>query len=201
MCTSAVVLVAAGGGLAVAATGASIRPLGLDGSHGPRKAAALQRLASVAATDSSTAVSGPPAFVRHPIPARMLGPEAPVPIPPSVLRVRNAWLVSDGRTLVAVYAGAAGNDPARGRLVIVRQDLVAGRQTLRTIDCGPIGPLEIRAAPLGVSAERAAQAGSIALRASSGARLRLDVGADRLRRQCPLPLTRPSRTAGTVARP
>ena len=39
--------------------------------------------------------------------------------------------MSDGRTLVAVYAGAAGNDPSVGRLVVVRQNLASGAQTVR----------------------------------------------------------------------
>jgi hypothetical protein len=129
----------------------------------------------------------------QPIPARMLGDEVPVPIPPSILRERNGWLVSDGRTLVAVYAGAAGNDPSVGRLVIVRQDLVAGRQTVRTLDAGRTGALAIAAAPLGSSVETSAQTGSIRLRALGGRELRLDLGAGTL--------TRRSRSADTVPRP
>ena len=48
---------------------------------------------------------------------QMLGTAAPVPIAPSVLQPRNGWLVSNSKTLVAVYAGAAGNDPSIGRVV------------------------------------------------------------------------------------
>jgi len=90
--------------------------------------------------------------------------------------VRNGWLVSDGRTLVAVYAGAAGNDPSVGRLVIVRQDLVAGRQTVRTLDEASTGALSIAAAPVGGSVETSAQTGSIRLRTANGRALRLDLG-------------------------
>jgi hypothetical protein len=129
----------------------------------------------------------------HPIPARMLGPGVPVPISPSILREQDGWLVSDGRTLVAVYAGAAGNDPSVGRLVIVRQDLVAGRQTVRTLDAGPTGVLAIVAAPLGKAVETSAQTGSIRLRTAGGRVLRLDLGAGTL--------TRRSRSADTVLRP
>ena len=106
----------------------------------------------------------------------MLGPDVPVPIPPSVLQVQNGWLVSDGKTLVAVYAGAAGNDPTVGRLVIVRQDLVAGRQTVRTLDAGPTGALTIATAPLGRSVETAAQMGSIGVRTAGGRALHVDLG-------------------------
>lgn len=129
------------------------------------------------------AASGSPserAAVSQPIPARMLGPDVPVPISPAILRVRNGWLVSDGRTLVAVYAGAAGNDSSVGRLVIVRQDLVAGTQTVRTVDAGPTGALAIAAAPLGTTVETSAQAGSILVKPAVGRALRLDLGTGRV---------------------
>lgn len=116
-----------------------------------------------------------PATALHAIPVRMLGPDVPVPIPPSLLRERNGWLVRDGRTLVAVYAGAAGDNPSVGRLVIVRQDLVAGRQTVRVLDAGPIGALAIVAAPLGSSVETSAQEGSIRIGTAGGRALRLDL--------------------------
>lgn len=117
-----------------------------------------------------------PESAPRPIPARMLGPGVPVPIPPALLRVRNGWLVSDGRTLVAVYAGSAGNHPSVGRLVIVRQDLVAGKQTVSTLEAGRTGALAITAAPLGDSVETSAQTGSLGLRSAGGRALRLDLG-------------------------
>jgi hypothetical protein len=117
-----------------------------------------------------------PGSVPDAIPARMLGPAVPVPISPSLLRVRNGWLVSDGKTLVAVYAGAAGDDPSVGRVVVVRQDFVVGRQTVRTLDAGPTGALSITAAPLGSSVETSAQTGSIGLGTAGGRPLRLDLG-------------------------
>jgi hypothetical protein len=171
VCVGAVCLLAAGGGLAVAA---------LDASTPPDKATALQRLASVARTDSSTEPAAPPEGSPDPIPARMLGSEVPVPVSPALLRERNGWLVSDGTTLVAVYAGAAGDDPSVGRVVIVRQDLVAGRQTVRTIDAGATGALTIAAAPLGSSVETSAQTASIRLRAGDGRVLALDLGTNAL---------------------
>jgi hypothetical protein len=160
----------AGGGLALADV--SIPGLGANVPVPPEKAAALQRLASVATTDSS---SEP-----QPIPGRMLGSSVPVPIPPSILRARNGWLVSDGRTLVAVYAGAAGSDPALGRVVIVRQDLVAGSQRIRIVDAGRTGALTIAAAPLGASVETSAQTGDIRLQTSGGGQLLLDLGAGKV---------------------
>jgi hypothetical protein len=152
------------GGFALAASGGS-----------DEKAAALQRLASVASTDSNTEPAVTPDSEPHPILARMLGSDVPVPISPTLLHVQNGWLVSDGRTLVAVYAGAAGNDPSVGRLVIVRQDLLAGRQTVRTLDVGQTGALAISAAPLGSSVEKSAQTASILLRTAGGGMLHLDL--------------------------
>ena len=166
----AVCVLAAGGGIAAAA----IVPAPQE------KAAALQRLVSVATTDSNTEPAAPPGSLPQPVPARMLGSDVPVPIPPSVLRERNGWLVSDGRTLVAVYAGAAGNNPSVGRLVIVRQDLVAGRQTVHTLDAGLTGALTITAAPLGRAVETSAQTGSIRVQAAGRRALRLDLGAGTL---------------------
>jgi hypothetical protein len=160
--------VGAGGGFAVA---------GAVRGDPPEKAAALGRLESVATTDSSAEPAPAPSSAPQPIPGRMLDSTVPVPISPSILRARNGWLVSDGRTLVAVYAGAAGSDPEVGRVVIVRQNLVAGKQAIRIVDAGPTGALTIAAAPLGASVETSAQTGEILLRSAAGAQLLLDLGA------------------------
>jgi hypothetical protein len=141
------------------------------------KAAALDRLASVAITDSNVEPAAAPSLESSPIQGQMLGSDVPVPVSPSIVTVRNGWLVSDGKTLVAVYAGAGGSDPAAGRVVIVRQDLIAGRQTVRAIDAGPTGALTITAAPLGSAVETSAQTGTIRLRTAGGRLLTLDVGA------------------------
>jgi hypothetical protein len=167
---------AAGGGFALAdAIGGSV-PASAE------KAAALSRLNAVATTDSNTLPAPAPVSEPHGIPAQILGNDVPVPIAPSLLRLQNAWLVSNGKTLVAVYAGAAGGDPARGRVVIVRQDLVAGTQTVKTIDAGRTGALTIAAAPLGPAVEGTAQTGTLRLRAPGGRTLTLDVGTSKVGR-------------------
>lgn len=163
-----------GGGLALA--GVSIPGLGSNVAVPPEKAAALQRLVSVATTDSSTQPAPEPGSEPQPIPGRILGTNVPVPISPSILRPRNGWLVSDGKTLVAVYAGAAGSDASLGRVVIVRQDLVAGRQTIRVVDTGPTGALTIADAPVGASVETSAQTGDVQLETAGGRVLVLDLG-------------------------
>lgn len=164
-CAGAVCVLAVGAGIAAAVS-----------RQDPReKAAALARIAAVETSDSNTEPAAVPGSAPHPIPARMLGSGAPVPISPSILQPRNGWLVSDGRNLVAIYAGAAGDDPSTGRVVVVRQDLVAGRQTIRTVDARGTGAFAITAAPLGRSAETSAQTGRIHLRTVTGRALHLDL--------------------------
>jgi len=163
--------VGAGGGFALA---------GAVRDDPPEKAAALERLGSVATTDSSIEPAPAPSFEPQPIPARMLGSETPVPISPAILRARNGWLVSDGRTLVAVYAGASGSDPSLGRVVIVRQDLVAAKQVIRFVDAGPTGALTIAAAPLGALVETSAQTGEIRLQSAGGRLFVLDLGGNKI---------------------
>jgi sarcosine oxidase gamma subunit len=180
---AAVVLVGAAGVAAADVAGVSIPRLGVDTPVPTDKAPPLQRLVTVATTDASTAPSAAapePDSQPNPIPGQMLGSDAPVPVAPSLLQEKNGWLVSNGRTLVAVYAGAAGGDSSTGRVVIVRQNLVSGRQTVATLDAGPTGALTIATAPLGASVETTAQSGGIHLRAAGGRSFTLDLGTGRL---------------------
>jgi hypothetical protein len=114
---------------------------------------------------SSLSNKGPAARLLPPvgdrIPAHILPPETPIPVSPALVRVTNAWLVSDGRTLVAVYAGEAGNDPSTGRFVIVRQNLVVGFQTRDVVDVAAAGSLRITDAPTGAAVETSAQRGDL----------------------------------------
>jgi len=175
-------------GLAVGACGGFALAGSISGSA--EKEAALNRLAAVATTDSNAAPAPAPASTSQPITGQMLHTDVPVPIAPSIVRVENGWLVSDGKTLVAVYAGAAGNDASVGRVVIVRQNLIAGRQTVRTVDAGSTGALAISAAPLGSAVESSAQRGSLRLRTAGGRFLTLDLGTNNISRDAhgtPLP--------------
>lgn len=177
----AVLLVGAGGVGAADVAGVSIPQLGVDTPVPTDKAAALERLVTVATTDATTAPSAAaPEPDSHPLPGQMLGADAPVPVSPSVLQETNGWLVSNGKTLVAVYAGAAGGGSSTGRIVIVRQNLVSGRQTVATLDAGPTGALTIASAPLGASVETTAQTGGIHLRAVGGRSFTLDLATGRL---------------------
>ena len=172
-----VLALGAGCGLAVAAVGGvSIPQLGINVPVSAEKAAALERLASVGTTDSNRAPAPAPKTALHPIPARVLGLDVPVPVAPSLLQPENGWIVSNGKTLVAVYSGAAGSDRSVGRVVIVRQDLVAGKQTVRILDVRSTGALTIARAPVGSFVETSAQSGTIRLRSADGRRFVLDLG-------------------------
>ena len=170
-----------GAGLAsAAAVGVSIPELGINVPVPAEKSSGLERLVSVATTDSNTQPASVPSSEPEPIPGQLLGSDVPVPVPPSILREQNGWLVSDAKTLVAVYAGTAGGDSSVGRVVIVRQDLVAGSQTVRIVDAGQTGVLSIAHAPLGSSIETSAQTGAISLRTGSGRSVTLDLGTDKV---------------------
>lgn len=172
-----VFVLGAGCGLAAAAVeGVSIPQLGINVPVPAEKAAGLERLATVGTTDSNTTQAPVPTAASLPISAQMLGHDVPIPVAPALLRPRNGWLVSDGRSLVAVYSGAAGSDRSVGRVVIVRQDLLVGRQTVRILDVPSTGALTITRAPVGSSVETSAQRGSIRLRTASGRQFVLDLG-------------------------
>ena len=120
-----------------------------------------------------------PAPVFDRIPGHMLSADTPVPVSPELVDVENGWLVSDGKTLVAIYAGAAGNDSTRGRFVIVRQDLAAGRQTMDVVDVPGAGAVSITDAPKGVAVETTAQRDRIRFRGTRGPKGDLDLVTDK----------------------
>jgi hypothetical protein len=119
-------------------------------------------------------------FTGDRIPAHMLPPGTPPPLSPALIRVTNGWVVSDGRTLVAVYAGEAENDPGVGLFAIVRQDLVFGLQTQDTVKVGRTGAVRITGAPSGGAVEKAAQRGDLAFSSATGARGVLHLARDTL---------------------
>jgi hypothetical protein len=81
------------------------------------------------------------------IPAGMLPTDAPVPLPPSLINVTNAWEVADGNQLVSVYAGSAGDNPSTGRFVIIRQQFPPGGQTVNVVDVPNSGAVKLVNAP------------------------------------------------------
>lgn len=165
-------------GLAAASSSDVSTPrLGSAASVPPDKAAALVNRMPSAATDATAGTAAAPAFAPEPIPAKILDSDVPVPVPAAVVNETNGWLVSDGYNLVAVYAGSKADDPTQGRVVIVRQDLSAGKQTVQIVDAGSTGPLTVAtgAAPTGAAVETSAQSGTLTLTTSHGTRLKLDI--------------------------
>jgi hypothetical protein len=142
----------------------------------PNQAAAISK--PPAGTPASTAEKQEPVAAADPIPAKLLGSDAPVPISPEILQATNGWVVSDGSTLVAVYAGSAGDDPGKGRLAIVRQDLAKGTQTVDIVDAGDTGTLAIVDPPLGAAVETSAQQGSLTVRGADGIKRSLSLPTD-----------------------
>jgi hypothetical protein len=109
-----------------------------------------------------------PAGPIAPIPARQLPANTPIPFPPSEIKVSNDWLSSNGVTLVAVYAGTSGVDPANGRFMIVRQNEVKGTQSVVTIDVRGAGALTLVRTPAGRKVELSAQQGVLHFTTSKG---------------------------------
>jgi hypothetical protein len=129
--------------------------------------------------DESSARAPVPTEPPDHIPAHKLDADVPVPISPQVLEPGNAWLVSNGATLVAVYAGADPHDPSTGRFVIVRQNLIAGVQTQKVVDVPGAGALAISDAPAGAAVMTSAQRGRLAFDGAAGKSGVLDLATDR----------------------
>jgi len=112
------------------------------------------------------------------IPAGILPPETPIPISPSILRTTNGWLVSNGLTLIAVYAGEAGDDPSVGSFGIIRQNLVFAYQARDILTVQGTGALQITVAPAGAAVETSAQHGEISFASTRGQHGVLDLATD-----------------------
>jgi hypothetical protein len=180
--STALILGAAAGFAAVAAsafavTGGGVYIPELGRSVPAEKAAAVRHSLPRSAPESMQPAPQPTPD-RTGIAARILGPDVPVPISPALLRTVNGWLVSDGMTLVAVYAGAAGDDNSQGRVVIVRQDLQAGVQTQDVVEAGLTGALSIAGAPIGEAVETSAQRGDLVLGDVNGGMHTLNLASD-----------------------
>ena len=125
-------------------------------------------------------------YVRRPgnrFPPHILPKRAPPPLHYAVIRVKNAWLVSDGYTLVAVYAGTAGNNLSDGRFAIIRQNAIFGVQyePPDLINVRRARGLRITGWPRGASRETSAQRGELSFVSENGTKGVLDLGVDRVR--------------------
>lgn len=107
------------------------------------------------------------------IPGRFLPEMLQTPFPPQLLTVGRAWQTSNGRTFVAVYVGVNPADSSQGRIVIFRQDIMAGTQSYAMINVNGTGTLTIVRAPMGALAETSGQRGDLILRGTDGATVTL----------------------------
>jgi hypothetical protein len=116
-------------------------------------------------------------------PPHILPKRAPPALHHEVLAVKNAWLVSDGYTLVAVYAGSPGIDPSIGRFGIIRQNAVFGVQyePPDLVDVGRVGALKITRAPRGRSRETTAQCGRLSFVSANGTKGFIELTGDHIR--------------------
>jgi hypothetical protein len=125
-------------------------------------------------------------YVKRPgdrITPHMIPKGTPPPLHWAVINPKSAWLVSDGYTLVAVYAGAPGEDPSLGRFAIIRQNEIFGIQyePPDIVDVGKVGAVKITRAPRGKSRETSAQKGRLHFVAANGTKGVLDLTGDRVR--------------------
>jgi hypothetical protein len=132
------------------------------------KLAQIQHAQPRTAPESTVPAPAPLAPIA-PIPATLApAGAAPIPVSPALVRVTSSYLVSNGRTLVAVYAGTAGDDARDGRFVIIRQNLSAGTQSQRVVSIAGAGALTIDGAPTGAAVETSAQTATLHFRSASG---------------------------------
>jgi hypothetical protein len=112
------------------------------------------------------------------IPGRYLPKMRQGPFSPAVLQFTRAWQVSNGRTLVAVYAGVNPAQASDGRIIIFRQNILAGTQSQVLISVAGSGALTITKAPMGAGAERSGATGVLTLRGAHGATYTLHLAAN-----------------------
>ncbi len=92
-----------------------------------------------------------------------------IPFSPEVMTPTNFWLVSDGKTLVSVYAGSAGDDSTDGRLAIMTQSFTEnGGQDIEFVDVPGAGALTITGAPTSGSDESSDQTADLEFSDSHG---------------------------------
>jgi len=99
-----------------------------------------------------------------------------------VINPKNAWIVSDGYTLVTVYAGSPGASPSRGRFAVVRQNAIFGIEydPPDLVDIPKAGALKITGWPHGADRETTAQRGRLTFISARGVKGVLDLRGDRV---------------------
>jgi hypothetical protein len=142
--------VLAGTAAAFAATPVEVYVPGLGHFIPAEKAAPVRHALGDPDAPGETKAAAPvPDGAPDALPGHLVGPDVPVPVSPVVLVPSNGWIAAHGRTLVAVYAGEAGDGSGAGRFVIVRQDRLGGTQGQQIVDVARSGPLSIVGAEAG----------------------------------------------------
>lgn len=140
-------------------------------------------------TDSGAATSlaevgGGTTYVKRPdkpIRPHILRKGTPPSLHAAVITPKNAWIASDGYTLVVVYAGRPGVHPSIGRFAVIRQNLVFGVQynPPDIVDVGKTGAIRITSTPHGSATS--VQRGRIGFVAADGTTGFLDLRDDTVR--------------------
>ena len=113
------------------------------------------------------------------MPARYIPKSVPIPVSRALLRYSNGWMVSDGRTHIAVYAGAEGGDKDVGLFVVYHTDFVFGWQDWHPVPVpGKTGSVRIVNAPLGKKVETSAQSARLPFVSKSGKRGKFNLDGD-----------------------
>jgi hypothetical protein len=165
----AVVATLAVGGVALAADNQEVYVPALDASIPADKAKQVNDMLREPGKESAEPA---PSLEQGPdsIPATLLDKDAPVPVSPAIITANSAWVVSDAKTLVAVYAGLAGDGKDSGRFVVIRQDWIKGQQTQDVIDVpGARPPLTSVSPPEGSEVEVSAPTADLQFSDHSGA--------------------------------
>jgi len=117
------------------------------------------------------------------IPPHIVPPGTPPPLHFEFVNPANGWIVSDGYSLVAVYAGSARSNASLGRLAIVRQNLIFGVQYYPPdlIGFRKAGALKITRGPHGWTHETSAQRGRLTFVSARGTKGVLDLRRDHVR--------------------
>ena len=173
----ALVAVAVGAGITLAVAGSGGHFVAQFGATVPQEKAGPANRALPAGGPESSGRAPVPTGRISPVPAVMLDASSP-PISPSLVRIKNGWMVGNGKQQVAVYAGAAGDDPSKGRFVIIRQNLETGTQDEKVITVDGTGAVTIVSAPIGLGVVNSALHAQLGYRGASGAHGNLDLGTD-----------------------
>jgi hypothetical protein len=115
----------------------------------------------------------------HTRPARMLGPDSATTLPSAELYpVRNGWAAAACFGVTWVWAGANGEHPSTGRLVIARYGRWPHARIHVDVDVPQSGALKITDAPLGPEVATSAQSAELEFTSKRGTTGTLDLSTD-----------------------